>query len=418
MSGTRDNRDDLQPGTILVRGGTRRSQHKETSEAIFLTSGFVYDSAAEAEARFAGDLPGFLYGRYANPTNTMLEERLAALESAGLDWDGACRLTASGMAAVTASMLCWLKAGDHVVAGRALFSSCRWVIETLMPRFGITCTLIEATDLDAWKSAVTPATKAFFLESPTNPTLDLADIAAIADIAHEAGALLIVDNIFATPLLQQPLALGADIVVYSTTKHMDGQGRTLGGAVLGPAQWVADHLDPFLRHTGPAMSPFVAHTVLKGLETMALRVERSCATAAALADLVAGHNAVSMVRYPHRADHPQVGLARRQMRSGGTLLAFELHGGKAAAFAFLDALSVIDISNNLGDAKSLATHPATTTHRLLPPEVQLELGVTAGLVRLSVGIEDAADLMADVTRALDAAAALAGAGALDSRDVA
>jgi O-succinylhomoserine sulfhydrylase len=400
MSGTSDNRPDLRPGTILERGGTSRSAHKETSEAIYLTSGFVYDSAEEAEARFAGELPGYLYGRYANPTNTMLEDRLAALEGAQ-----ACRLTASGMAAVTASMLSWLKAGDHVVAGRALFSSCRWVIETLMPRYGISCTLVDAMDLDAWAAAVQPETRAFFLESPTNPTLELCDIAAVAGIAHKAGARLIVDNIFATPLLQQPLKLGADIVVYSTTKHMDGQGRTLGGAILGPTEWITEHVDPFLRHTGPAMSPFTAWTVLKGLETMELRVSRSCASAATIADQIAASPAASNVRYPFRPDHPQVALARTQMSAGGTLLSFELKGGKAAAFAFLNALSVIDISNNLGDAKSLATHPATTTHRLLPPDVQLELGVTAGLVRLSVGIEDPTDLAEDVARALEAAAA-------------
>jgi O-succinylhomoserine sulfhydrylase len=273
--------------TILVRGGTNRSAHKETSEAIYLTSGFVYDSAAEAEGRFAGDLPGYLYGRYANPTNTMLGDRLAALDGAET-----CRLAASGMAAVTASLLAPLRAGDHVVAGAALFSSCRWVIETFLPRYGITHTLVDATDLDAWAAAVRPETKCFFLESPTNPTLDLTDIKAVADIAHQCGAFLIVDNIFASPILQRPFELGADVVVYSTTKHMDGAGRTLGGAILGTHAFIEEHIDPYLRHTGPALSPFNAWVVLKGLETMSLRVERASNTAARLADLLAEHPAI------------------------------------------------------------------------------------------------------------------------------
>jgi O-succinylhomoserine sulfhydrylase len=391
----------LQPDTILVRGGSLRSPHKETSEAIYLTSGFVYDSAAEAEARFAGEAPGYLYGRYANPTNTMLADRLRALEGA----EG-CRLAASGMAAVTAALMAPLRAGDHVVAGRSLFSSCRWVIETLMPRYGIAHTLVDARDEAAWAAAMRPNTKALFLESPTNPTMEICDVAAVARLAKAAGACLIVDNIFATPLLQRPFDMGADVVVYSTTKHMDGAGRTLGGAILGREDWLVEHIDPWLRHTGPALSPFNAWTVLKGLETMGLRVERASATAALLADRIAAHPAVDRTLYPGRADHPQHGLAMRQMSSGGTLLAFELKGGKAAAFAFLDALKVCDISNNLGDSKSLATHPATTTHRLFPPEVQAELGVTPGLVRLSVGIEGADDLIADVTGALDAALAL------------
>jgi O-succinylhomoserine sulfhydrylase len=398
MTDTKRLTNALQPETLLVRGGTQRSAHKETSEAIYLTSGFVYDTAAEAEARFAGELPGYLYGRYANPTNTMLADRLSALEGAQ-----GCRLAASGMAAVTAALMAPLRAGDHVVAGRALFSSCRWVIETLMPRFGVTCTLVDATDLGAWAAAMQPNTKAVFLESPSNPTLEITDIAGVAAIANAAGATLIVDNIFATPLIQSPLELGADVIVYSTTKHMDGAGRTLGGAILGPNAWLEEHVDPWLRHTGPALSPFNAWAVLKGIETMALRVERASATAARLADVVAAHPATACVLYPSRADHPQHTLAMRQMRSGGTLLAFDLKGGKTAAFAFLDALNVCDISNNLGDSKSLATHPATTTHRLFPVEVQMELGVTPGLVRLSVGIEGADDLAADVTQALDAA---------------
>lgn len=382
--------------TILVRGGQTRSPHKETSEAIYLTSGFVYDTAAEAEARFKGELPGYLYGRYANPTNTMLEERLALLDGAQT-----CRLTASGMAAVTAALLAPLRAGDHVVAGKALFSSCRWVIETFMPRYGIEFTLVDGGDLAAWRAAVQPNTKTFFLESPTNPNLDLTDIKAVADIAHACGALVIVDNIFASPILQRPFELGADVVVYSTTKHMDGAGRTLGGAVLGSTAFMEEHIDPYLRHTGPAMSPFVAWNVLKGLETMSLRVERASQSASKLADVMAGHKAVKRVMYPFRADHPQQALAKAQMKMGGTLIAFELSGGKEAAFAFLDRLNIVDISNNLGDAKSLATHPATTTHKLFEPHIQTQLGVTPGLVRLSVGIEDYDDLLGDVLAALD-----------------
>lgn len=385
------------PDTILVRGGQIRSQHKETSEAIYLTSGFVYDSAEEAEARFKGELPGYLYGRYANPTNTMLETRLALLDGAQ-----SCRLTASGMAAVTAALLAPLRAGDHVIAGKALFASCRWVIETFLPRYGIEFTLVDATDLAAWKAAIRPNTKSFFLESPTNPNLDLTDIQGVADIAHGCGAILIVDNIFASPILQRPFELGADVVVYSTTKHMDGAGRTLGGAVLGAATWIEEHIDPYLRHTGPAMSPFVAWNVLKGLETMSLRVERASQSAARLADLIAEHSATSKVMYPFRADHPQHDLARAQMKMGGTLVTFELKGGKAAAYAFLNSLKIIDISNNLGDAKSLATHPATTTHKLFDEAVRMELGVTPGLVRLSVGIEDYEDLARDIGAALDA----------------
>jgi O-succinylhomoserine sulfhydrylase len=394
--------DDIAPkpatDTILVRGGPTRSGHKETSEAIYLTSGFVYDNAAEAEARFKGELPGYLYGRYANPTNTMLQERLAMLDGAQT-----CRLTASGMAAVTAALLAPLRAGDHVVAGKALFSSCRWVIETFMPRYGIEFTLVDGTDLAAWKAAVRPNTKTFFLESPTNPNLELTDIQGVADIAHACGAMLIVDNIFASPILQRPFEMGADVIVYSTTKHMDGGGRTLGGAILGSIAFMEEHIDPYLRHTGPAMSPFVAWTVLKGLETMSLRVERASQSAAKLADLIGDHPAIAKVMYPFRADHPQQALAKAQMKMGGTLIAFELKGGKTAAYAFLDALKIVDISNNLGDAKSLATHPATTTHKLFEQAVQIELGVTPGLVRLSVGIEDYDDLTRDVSAALDLA---------------
>lgn len=382
--------------TLLVRGGTKRSNHKETSEAIFLTSGFVYDSAEEAEARFKGELPGYLYGRYANPTNTMLEERLAALDGAD-----ACRLAASGMAAVQAAMLASVRAGDHIVAGKALFSSCRFIIETLLPRYGVEFTLVEGANTQAWADAVKPNTKAFFMESPANPTLEVSDIKAIADIAHKAGARLIVDNVFATPLLQKPFELGADVIVYSLTKHCDGQGRVLAGAILGDEKWVTEELDPILRHTGPAMSPFVAWVVLKGLETLSLRVDRMCDNAQKLAELIGSHDAVNFVRYPARKDHPQHELAMKQMKKGGTIVAFELKGGKDGAYKFLNALEIVDISNNLGDTKSLATHPSTTTHKLFELDVQAELGVTAGLIRLSVGIEDIDDLLEDVKQALD-----------------
>ena len=384
--------------TLLVRGGTKRSNHKETSEAIFLTSGFVYDSAEEAEARFKGELPGYLYGRYANPTNTMLEERLAALDGAQ-----ACRLAASGMAAVQAAMLASVRAGDHIVAGKALFSSCRYIIETLLPRYGVEFTLVEGANTKAWADAVRPNTKAFFMESPANPTLEVSDIKAIADIAHKAGARLIVDNVFATPLLQKPFELGADVIVYSLTKHCDGQGRVLAGAILGDEKWVTEELDPILRHTGPAMNPFVAWVVLKGLETLSLRVDRMCDNAQKLADLIGSHDAVNFVRYPTRKDHPQHELAMKQMKKGGTIVAFELKSGKDGAYKFLNSLEIVDISNNLGDTKSLATHPATTTHKLFEADVQAELGVTAGLIRLSVGIEDIDDLLEDVKQALDKA---------------
>ncbi|MBN8648460.1 MAG: O-succinylhomoserine sulfhydrylase [Caulobacterales bacterium] len=384
--------------TLLVRGGTKRSNHKETSEAIFLTSGFVYDSAEEAEARFKGELPGYLYGRYANPTNTMLEERLAALDGAQV-----CRLAASGMAAVQAALLASVRAGDHIVAGKALFSSCRYIIETLLPRYGVEFTLVEGANTKAWADAVKPNTKAFFLESPANPTLEISDIKSIADIAHKAGARLIVDNAFATPLLQKPIELGADVIVYSLTKHCDGQGRVLAGAILGDEKWVTEELDPILRHTGPAMSPFVAWVVLKGMETLSLRVDRMCDNAQKIADLIGSHEAVNYVRYPTRKDHPQHELAMSQMKNGGTIVAFELKGGKDGAYKFLNALEIVDISNNLGDAKSLATHPATTTHKLFEADVQAELGVTQGLIRLSVGIEDIDDLLEDVKQALDKA---------------
>ena len=386
----------LRPATQLVHGGTLRSQFGENSEAIFLTQGYVYDTAEQAEARFKGTDPGFIYSRYNNPTVAMFEERMRLLEGAG-----AARGTASGMAAVTSVFLSWLRQGDHVVAAEALFGSCRYVIEDLLPRYGITSTLVDGSDLGAWKKAATKKTKAFFLESPTNPTLEIYDIAAIAEIAHKAGARLIVDNVFATPLLQQPLALGADIVVYSATKHIDGHGRVLGGVILADEKFIADHVHTFLRQTGPSLSPFNAWVLLKGLETLEVRVERQSANAAKLADVIADHPKVSRVLYPGRPDHPQYELARRQMKGGSTLITFEVKGGQKGAFKVANALEIIRISNNLGDTKSLVTHPSTTTHQRLSEDVRRGLGITQGMLRLSVGLEDVDDLAEDLTQALD-----------------
>jgi O-succinylhomoserine sulfhydrylase len=386
------------PETQLVHGGTLRSAFAETSEALFLTQGYLYESAEQAEERFKSEQGGFIYSRYANPTVAMFEDRICLLEGAE-----AARATASGMAAVTASLLCFLRAGDHVVAARALFGSCLYLIEEVLPRFGIATTVVDGRDLEAWRRAVKPTTKAFFFETPSNPCLDLVDIAAVSRIAHDAGALVVVDNVFATPLLQKPLALGADIVVYSTTKHIDGQGRCLGGVVLGSETFIKEKLHPFYKHTGPSMSPFNAWVMLKGLETLPLRVRQQTETAGKLADYLAARAGVSRVYYPGRDDHPQAALARRQMSGGSTLVTFEIAGGKAAAFRFMNALSLIRISNNLGDAKSLITHPATTTHQRLKPEMRAALGITDGLVRLSVGLEAEADLRADLDRALAAA---------------
>ncbi|MET3356270.1 UNVERIFIED_ORG: O-succinylhomoserine sulfhydrylase [Xanthobacter viscosus] len=384
----------LHPETRLVHGGTTRSPYGETSEALFLTQGFVYDNAESCEARFKGEDPGFVYSRYGNPTTAMFEERMALLEGAE-----AARATASGMAAVNAALLCQLSAGDHVVAARALFGSCRWILEDFLPRYGVETTLVDGTDLAAWRAAVRPSTKVFFLESPTNPTLELIDIAAVAEIAHAAGARLVVDNVFATPLLQHPFELGADIVVYSTTKHVDGQGRCLGGVILSSQQFVTDHLQTFLRQTGPSISPFNAWIMLKGLETLALRVERMQASAGRIADALAGLPNIQTVLYPGRADHPQAELARRQMKGGGTLVTFVVEGGKEGAFRFANALGLIRISNNLGDAKSLITHPATTTHQRFTPEARAEMGISDGLLRLSVGLEHPDDLIADLVTA-------------------
>jgi O-succinylhomoserine sulfhydrylase len=383
------------PQTEMVRGGLTRSSFDETSEALYLTSGYVYSSAEEAEAAFKGDKDRFVYSRYANPTVSMFEERLRLLEGAE-----ACRATASGMSAVFASLMAQLKSGDRVVASRALFGSCQYIIAELLPRYGIESVLVDGTDLKAWEQALAKGAKAVFLETPSNPTLEVIDIQAVSELAHAAGATVIVDNVFATPVLQRPLALGADIVVYSATKHIDGQGRTMGGAILCSEAFIKDHLQMFYRHTGPSMSPFNAWVMVKGLETLDLRVERHCANALKVAEFLEGHSGVTKVLYPGLASHPQAELAKRQMGRGSTLVAFEVAGGKARAFRMTNALATIDISNNLGDSKSLITHPATTTHQRLKPEERAELGISDGLLRLSVGLEDPADLIEDLEQAL------------------
>lgn len=387
------------PATRLVHGGTQRSAYGETSEALFLTQGFVYESAEAAEARFKGEAEGYIYSRYANPTVRMFEERMCLLEGAE-----DARAMASGMAAVTSALACQVTSGDHVVAARALFGSCRWVVEKLLPSWGVECTLVDGTDIEAWKRAVRPQTRVFFFETPTNPTLELVDIAQVCDLAHENGAKVVIDNVFATPMLQRPMALGADVVVYSATKHIDGQGRCLGGIVLAGKDWIDEKLHDFFRHTGPSLSPFNAWVLLKGLETLPLRVRQQTETAGAIANHLAGAKNVSRLIYPGHPSHPQHELAQAQMDGGSTLVAFELDGGRNAAFAFENALALIGISNNLGDAKSLVTHPATTTHKNLDEAERAELGITDGLVRLSVGLEDAADLLEDIDHALGAAA--------------
>jgi O-succinylhomoserine sulfhydrylase len=388
---------DWQQETKLVRGGLARSPYGEISEAIFLTQSFAYDSAAAADKRFSGEEPGFIYQRFGNPTTQMFEDRLALLEGAET-----CRATASGMAAVHVALQGLVRAGDHIVAGRALFGSCRWILSEWMPRFGVETTYVDATDLEAWKNAVRPNTKVFLVESPANPLLEVTAIGAVAEIAHAAGAKLVVDNVFATPIFQKPLALGADIVVYSATKHIDGQGRVLGGAILGAEQLMTESYKDILRHTGPALSPFNAWVLLKGLETLELRVRRQTENAAKVADVIGAHSKVKRVLYPGRSDHPQAAIIANQMTGGGNVVAFDL-GSREAAWRFLDALAIVDISNNLGDAKSMATHPSTTTHRSMPEEQRLEIGLTEGWVRMSVGLEGAGDLSRDVSRALDGA---------------
>ncbi len=391
-----DDPKSYRPETRLVHAGTLRSQFNEMSEALYLTQGYRYESAEDCEARFSGKIPGYVYSRYSNPTMDMFEKRMAALEGAE-----AARATVTGMAAVTNALMGLVKAGDHVVAAKALFGSCRWVIEEWLPRFGVPCTLVDGKDLDAWRKAARKETKVFFMETPTNPTLEVYDIAAVAEIAHEAGAKLVVDNVFATPLYQSPLTLGADVVVYSATKHIDGQGRVLGGVILASEKIIADHYHNLLRQTGPTLPPFNAWVLLKGLETLAVRVERQTQTAAAIADKLAGHDKLTRMIYPGRADHPQADIVKKQMKSGSTLIAFEIKGGKAGAFRFLNALKLILITNNLGDAKSLITHPMTTTHQRLTPEQRAELGIGDGLVRLSCGLEHPDDIAEDLLAALD-----------------
>ena len=382
--------------TKLVRGGLNRSQFGETAEAIYLTQGYVYDTAEQADARFAGDEPGFVYSRYANPTTKMFEDRLALLEGAQ-----ACRSTASGMAAVGMAIQGLVKAGDHVVAGRALFGSCRWILAQWLPRFGVETSFVTP-DLADWRAAVRPNTTLFVIETPANPLLEMVDIAGVAAIAREIGAKVVVDNVFATPIYQKPLQLGADVVVYSATKHIDGGGRVLGGAILGSAELIEEAYKDPLRHLGPSLSPFNAWVLLKGMETLDLRVRRQSETAAMLADVIADHPKVKRCFYPLRSDHPQYAVAQKQMTGGSNIVSFDV-GDSAAAFRVLNALALVDISNNLGDAKSLATHPWTTTHRSTPEEERLAIGLTAGCIRLSVGLEGAEDLKRDVQQALDKA---------------
>ncbi|MGY3485459.1 O-succinylhomoserine sulfhydrylase [Bradyrhizobium sp. USDA 4011] len=386
----------LRPETRLVHGGTLRSQFGETSEGLFLTQGYVYDTAEQCEARFKGQDPGFIYSRYSNPTIAMFERRMIELEGAE-----AARSTATGMAAVTTAILAPLKAGDHVVASKALFGSCLYVVQDLLPRYGIETTLVDGLDLDQWQRALRPNTKTFFLESPTNPTLDVLDIGAIAEIAHSGGARLIVDNVFATPIWQSPLSLGADVVVYSATKHIDGQGRCLGGVILSSEAFIAEHIHNFMRQTGPSLSPFNAWVLLKGLETLGIRVRAQTENAAKIAEALAKHPKITRLVYPGRPDHPQAETVKKQMGAGSTLVGFEVKDGKAGAFRCLNALKISRISNNLGDAKSLVTHPATTTHQRLAPEARAELGISEGFIRFSAGLEHPDDLIEDFQRALE-----------------
>lgn len=385
--------------TKLVRGGLERSPHGETSEALFLNSGFVYDAPETAESRFDGtnnDPDVYVYGRYGNPTVTMFEQRLALLEGAE-----ACYAVASGMAAVYGALACQLKAGDHLVASKALFGSCYQIITSILPRFGISYTLVDGGDVQAWAAAFQPNTKVVFLETPSNPTLEIIDVAAVGALAKKAGACFVVDNIFATPVLQKPLTMGADVIVYSGTKHMDGQGRVLGGAIVSTKAFKEELLKPFLRHTGPSLSPFNAWVLLKGMETLKLRVEAQSESAHAVAEHLSATKGIARVIYPHLDSHPQYGLAKRQMSKGGTMVTFEVAGGKKKAFDVLRNLKLVDISNNLGDAKSLMTHPASTTHRNIGPEARAMMGITDGMLRLSVGLEDVKDILADVTQAIE-----------------
>ena len=390
--------DDWSRRTKLVHSGIRRSQYGEVAEAVFLTQGFVYDSAEAAEARFLkAGADEFIYARYGNPTVRMFEDRIAALEGAE---DGFA--TASGMAAVNGALTSMLRAGDHVVSARALFGSCLYILEEVLTRYGVEVSFVDGTDLDAWRAAVRPGTKAVFLETVSNPTLEVIDLKAVAGIAHGVGAMVIVDNVFATPIFSRALSLGADVVVYSTTKHVDGQGRALGGVILGTRDFIRKTVEPYLKHTGAAMSPFTAWIMLKGMETLDLRVRAQAEAALEIAAALEGDARLGRVIYPGLASHPQHATAMAQIGSGGTVIALDLHGGKEAAFRFLNALKIVTISNNLGDAKSIVTHPATTTHQRLSEETRAALGITPGLVRLSVGLEDPADLLADIRGALDA----------------
>ena len=383
--------------TRMVHSGSNRTPFGETSEALFLTSGFVYESAEQAQAAFDGTTTRFQYSRFSNPTVSMLEAKLASIEGAE-----ACRVTATGMAAVHAALLSHLKTGDRLVASRALFGSCHWIVSTLLPRYGIGIEFVDGSDLSAWETALRTPTAMVLLETPSNPMLEILDLRAICRLAHKAGALVVVDNVFATPLLQQPIELGADVVIYSCTKHIDGQGRVLGGAVLGRRSWIEDVLQPFVRNTGPSLAPFNAWVLLKSLETLGLRVEAGCARAVAVADYIGQQSSVSRVFYPTRSDHPQHKLAMSQMSAGGTVVTFEFSGGKTAAFAFMNALRLIAISNNLGDSKSLVTHPATTTHMRIGADERQRLGITDGVIRLSIGLEDPVDLCADLARGFSA----------------
>ncbi|MCA8880509.1 MAG: O-succinylhomoserine sulfhydrylase [Rhodobacteraceae bacterium] len=389
-------REDWNARTRLVHGGIRRSQYGEVSEAIFLTQGFVYDTAEQAEARFqkAGD-DEFIYARYGNPTVRMFEERLAGLEGAE-----DCFAAASGMAAVNGALSSMLKAGDHVVSSRALFGSCLYILEDILSRYGVEVSFVDGTDLAQWQAALRPGTKAVFLEAISNPTLEVIDIRAVADLAHAVGAVVLVDNVFATPVFQRSLDLGADVLIYSATKHIDGQGRVLGGAILGTREFIRKTVEPYMKHTGGSMSPFNAWVLLKGLETLDLRCRAQAETAARIAAALDGHPKLARVIYPTLASHPQRDVSARQMEGGGTVLSIDISGGQEAAFRVLNALRIFTISNNLGDAKSIVTHPATTTHQRLPDAQKAELGITPGLVRVSCGLEDSGDLLADLEAAL------------------
>ncbi len=384
--------------TQAVHGGIRRSQYNEVSESIFLTQGFVYENAEQAEARFIESGPDeFIYARYGNPTVSMFEQRIAALEG-GED----AFATASGMAAVNGALTSMLQAGDHVVSAKALFGSCLYILENILTRYGVEVTFVDGTDLDAWEAAIRPDTKAVFFESMSNPTLEVIDITAVSKLAHAVGAVVIVDNVFSTPVFSRAIEQGADVVVYSATKHIDGQGRALGGVIIGTKEFIRGTVEPYMKHTGGALSPFSAWIMVKGLETMALRVNAQADSAQKIAEALEGHSALERTLYPGLKTHAQNALVQEQLGGkGGTVLSLDIKGGKAAAFAFLNALTIPVISNNLGDAKSIATHPATTTHQRLSEEQRDELGITPGLIRLSVGLEDAGDLLADIQRALE-----------------